>query len=165
MFRLIRRGLLTIVTLAVLAVLVCGFVSYRRGLPRNYILIDTDATAVQWAVGMIDGTLHVVVANPVTASAQLEDKHEWHGFYAKRIQVGSVLAAGAGAPFWAVATLLFIWPFIAFLRGPVRRWRRRRAGRCPACGYSLRGLDARRCPECGLPFSAERPVDGGATPV
>ncbi|MEZ6241931.1 MAG: hypothetical protein R3B57_02710 [Phycisphaerales bacterium] len=31
--------------------------------------------------------------------------------------------------------------------GVVVRWRRRRRGRCPACGYDLAGLDA--CPECG----------------
>jgi hypothetical protein len=34
--------------------------------------------------------------------------------------------------------------------GPVRRWRRRRAGRCPACGYDRAGLAASAvCPECG----------------
>jgi hypothetical protein len=34
--------------------------------------------------------------------------------------------------------------------GPVRRWRRRRAGRCPACGYDRAGLAAGAvCPECG----------------
>ncbi len=31
--------------------------------------------------------------------------------------------------------------------GVVVRWRRRRRGRCAACGYDLTGLDA--CPECG----------------
>lgn len=30
-----------------------------------------------------------------------------------------------------------------------RRGTRRRRGRCPACGYDLRGLQHSRCPECG----------------
>lgn len=31
--------------------------------------------------------------------------------------------------------------------------RRRTRGRCPACGYDLRGLSQMRCPECGRPFT------------
>lgn len=31
---------------------------------------------------------------------------------------------------------------------PVRRWRRRRRGRCVRCNYDLRGIDG-ACPECG----------------
>ncbi|MBN1341731.1 MAG: hypothetical protein JXQ73_03575 [Phycisphaerae bacterium] len=29
----------------------------------------------------------------------------------------------------------------------------RRPGRCPGCGYSLRGLSRPRCPECGRAFT------------
>ena len=36
---------------------------------------------------------------------------------------------------------------------------RRRRGRCPRCGYSLRGLTEPRCPECGRPVTL--PQDGG----
>lgn len=52
----------------------------------------------------------------------------------------------AGAGWWAVL----------LVPGVVRRWRRQRAGRCVACGYSLAGLGAGGggdggvvCPECG----------------
>lgn len=38
---------------------------------------------------------------------------------------------------------------ILFAPGAVRRARRRRRGRCLACGYDVRGLDT--CPECGAP--------------
>ncbi len=30
-----------------------------------------------------------------------------------------------------------------------RNWRRAAKGRCPVCGYSLRGIEPDRCPECG----------------
>ncbi len=38
------------------------------------------------------------------------------------------------------------WILLA-VPGVLVRWRRRRRGRCPACGYELAGLD--RCSECG----------------
>jgi len=53
-------------------------------------------------------------------------------------------------PLWAVPFLLAAYPAIAFIRGPLRRWRRRRKGRCVRCGYDLTGNVAGVCPECGL---------------
>lgn len=41
-------------------------------------------------------------------------------------------------------------------RGP-RGWSHRVVGKCPRCGYDMKGLGATRCPECGL----ERPSDAG----
>jgi len=41
---------------------------------------------------------------------------------------------------WAAALAVLRWH-------PLRTWRRRRRGHCPACGYDLAGLPA--CPECG----------------
>lgn len=41
------------------------------------------------------------------------------------------------------------YPTIAFVRGPLRRWRRRRRGRCVKCGYDLTGNVSGVCPECG----------------
>ncbi len=45
--------------------------------------------------------------------------------------------------------VLGVYPAIAFIRGPVRRWRRRKHGLCIHCGYNLTGLTEPRCPECG----------------
>ena len=50
---------------------------------------------------------------------------------------------------FAIALLLAAHPTIAFIRGPLRRYRRRKRGLCVACGYDLRGSPG-RCPECGL---------------
>ena len=48
-----------------------------------------------------------------------------------------------------LAALLALYPAVAFFRGPVRRWRRRKNGWCVACGYDLTGNVSGVCPECG----------------
>ena len=45
--------------------------------------------------------------------------------------------------------ILAAYPAIAFVRGPMRRWRRRRRGLCSTCGYDLTGNVSGTCPECG----------------
>ena len=49
----------------------------------------------------------------------------------------------------AITTLLAIYPTIAFIRGPLRRYRRRKKGLCVSCGYDLTGNVSGVCPECG----------------
>lgn len=39
----------------------------------------------------------------------------------------------------------------------VRRWLRRRKGKCLRCGYFLKMLTSKTCPECGLEIGAELP--------
>ena len=55
-------------------------------------------------------------------------------------------------PTLALVALFAAYPFLAFIRGPLRRWRRRQAGLCLKCGYNLRGLTESRCPECSTEF-------------
>ena len=52
-------------------------------------------------------------------------------------------------PCWGVVALFAFYPALAFIRGPARRWRRRKRGLCIHCGYNLTGLTEPRCPECG----------------
>lgn len=52
-------------------------------------------------------------------------------------------------PTWPVVVLLFVYPVVALLRGPLRRRRRRRRGQCENCGYDLTGNTSGICSECG----------------
>jgi hypothetical protein len=54
-----------------------------------------------------------------------------------------------GFPLWLVFVTLAAVPTIAFIRGPLRQWRRRRRGLCVSCGYNLTGNLSGSCPECG----------------
>ena len=63
--------------------------------------------------------------------------------------VRPVRALTIRVPLWVPFLVLSAYPVLAFVRGPVRRWRRRKRGLCAQCGYNLTGLTEPRCPECG----------------
>ena len=52
-------------------------------------------------------------------------------------------------PYWLPVVVFAAYPLIAFMRGPLRRWRRRSKGSCQECGYNLTGNESGKCPECG----------------
>ena len=52
-------------------------------------------------------------------------------------------------PLWFAIVVLWIWPCAVLVRGPMRRWRRRRKGLCLRCGFDLTGNVSGTCPECG----------------
>ncbi|MGD2111004.1 MAG: hypothetical protein PVI86_16630 [Phycisphaerae bacterium] len=52
-------------------------------------------------------------------------------------------------PCWTTCLFLAAYPVFALVRGPLRRWRRRRKGLCIKCGYNLAGNMTGVCPECG----------------
>jgi hypothetical protein len=52
---------------------------------------------------------------------------------------------------FSIPFLLFgIYPGLTLLKRVVIPYRRRRAGKCVACGYSLIGNESGTCPECGV---------------
>jgi len=59
-------------------------------------------------------------------------------------------------PAWLPAPIFAAYPVVAFIIGPMRRWRRRMQGQCLACGYNLTGNVSGVCPECGTAKPAER---------
>ena len=62
---------------------------------------------------------------------------------------------------WLPTAIFAAYPSIAFIRGPVRRWRRRRKGWCVKCGYDLIENVSGVCPECGEPICDDAPGQGG----
>ena len=58
-------------------------------------------------------------------------------------------------PFWPLFVALATYPSLAFIRGPVRRWRRQRKGLCVRCAYDLTLNESGVCPECGTAVNRE----------
>lgn len=54
-------------------------------------------------------------------------------------------------PAWVPFIVFGTYPTVAFMRGPLRRWRRRRKGLCVKCRYDLTANVTGTCPECGTP--------------
>ncbi len=54
---------------------------------------------------------------------------------------------------WVPIAVFAVYPAIAFVRGPLRRYRRRRRGLCITCGYNLTGNESGVCPECATEIS------------
>jgi|GEM_PF-3366832 len=52
-------------------------------------------------------------------------------------------------PLLALMLMCLSYPTIAFIRGPLRRRRRMRRGRCIRCGYDLKRNASGTCPDCG----------------
>lgn len=64
-------------------------------------------------------------------------------------------------PLWILPVGLTVLGTVPLAFGPLRVWRRRRAGRCVHCGYNLLGNRSGRCPECGSrsePRRRARPI-------
>lgn len=76
------------------------------------------------------------------------------GLYWTNADFGEWITKELGISLWIPLLLLSVQPVIATIRGPLRRSRRRRRGRCLRCGYDLTGNDSGRCPECGEPHRA-----------
>jgi hypothetical protein len=66
-----------------------------------------------------------------------------------QLQAGYPVARSTAifVPHWALAVLFGLLPAVPLVRA-LRRRQRVRQGRCPSCGYDLRG-SPNRCPECG----------------
>lgn len=56
---------------------------------------------------------------------------------------------GVHMAWWMLVPMVTGYPILNLLRGPIRRFRRRRRGLCVKCGYNLSGNASGVCPECG----------------
>ncbi len=60
-----------------------------------------------------------------------------------------------GMAYWLTSLLFAAYPILAFIRGPLRRWRTPKHGHCRTCAYDLTGNESGTCPECGTEIEAK----------
>ena len=102
----------------------------------------------------IGNELALIISTRLDSSEVVQEGFaDFAGFGWRRVvmpyQGGRLLNRSLFMPPWVPVVLFATYPTIAFIRGPVRRWRRRKRGLCIHCGYNLTGLTEPRCPECG----------------
>jgi len=107
-------------------------VYFDRGSFLIRYIRDVDTTKIR-SRGPVFGTLEFRTG--------LADRRHDRGSYGRFVRVGS--------PFWIPFLVFGIYPAVTFVRGPLRRWHRRRKGLCVKCAYNLTGNTSGVCPECG----------------
>jgi hypothetical protein len=164
---MIRKVIIVVLTLAAVVTITAWVVShtvhaidvdkhtvaYSWG--RDYSFQEpTDPESMWLLVAFRQGTLHLTRWN-FDARRRLPASRRWRW-------LGFSLATGTRSrikppyslwslqiPLWCPIVLFAFYPTIAFIRGPLRRYRRRRKGLCLKCGYDLTGNVSGVCPECG----------------
>ena len=143
---MIRKAIIVALTLGAVVTGVVWLASHQR--PVVLHSADTD----QWEVGfaVVMGRC-VGLCMDQTAASQLTYSRlptpSFHVSCRRHPIAGSWLAVGF--PIWLPLVLFTAYPTLAFIRGPLRRHRRRKRGLCVRCGYDLTGNVSGVCPECG----------------
>jgi len=170
--RLLRRFAWAFAGLAALSISPWGYST------RNSSMIAKSSWYLRSASGVLTFEESDTTGRARTRAAQSASKN------GKRISASDLLTsnmASRGDWGWrlghlSLGSLNFIaipyWMLVGgFLLGAAICFRlsrpRRRRGRCPACGYDLRGSKLDRCPECGrrVPFSTLPSFAPGIHPI
>jgi len=126
-------------------------------LRAEYIRMTLDPPA-DWSIWPGPGSMSGGVGKPTRTikNPLFEWEHTRYGDVTYRMaSYSGVQTTSQGhvrIPLWGPMVLFLLYPAINLVRGPLRRWRRRRKGLCLRCGYDLRGNASGVCPECGLPM-------------
>lgn len=124
-----------------------GMLVYETGLPLRSMCMVRVSDFQQFVVSekWYAGLIALAPTNPGRDAVVLPLRPLWPGF--------------------ALNTCFYAFLAWSLIRAPrtLRRWRRRRAGRCIACGYDLKGLaEDAPCPECGRASAASSSPQRGA---
>jgi hypothetical protein len=137
--------------------------------PRSYDVLAKAGTIT--ATYMCERYYGPLEQRPTTQSTDVAVA----GFRYSRRFVGTALDPGSpgefgltvchylALPLWMPFVLLAAYPAMAFVRGPLRYYRRRGRGLCVKCGYDLTGNVSGVCSECGTPANANVHRKGGAS--
>jgi hypothetical protein len=120
--------------------------------PRAIVVKATDTPAL-WFTPLLTPAHMDARLGFSTETGQIAGENKPYAYRLTRIPFGTIIAPLAALP---------VIVGLGRLTANLRRRTRRRAGRCPACGYDLQGAPGLRCPECGAPVAR---VPAPPTPV
>ena len=169
---MIRKAIIMVLTLGAVGAIAAWVVSYAvqavvvdqvtvtYSWGRDYSFVEPTDRARRWLlIAVSRGTLHLIRWN-IKASHPAPSSRYWR-------RLGFSFRTGVNRwqqlsppysfwlleiPIWCPIVLFTTYPTIAFIRGPLRRFRRHRKGLCVKCGYNLTGNTSGVCPECGKPI-------------
>jgi hypothetical protein len=172
-YSILRTGVLVTLTVIALALAVLWIDSYRRRHvdPAFEILASLADPPNRWAfhglhhgiaIGETRGLWISTCAGDLTLQLHIDNNQalpllQEHFFFFSYWTVGSNdygRVRSLTVPIWFLFCAVVLYPAMAMVRGPVRRWHRRKRGACVRCGYDLTGNVSRVCPECALPITA-----------
>ncbi len=160
---MVRKAVIIVLTLGAVLAAYENVASYRRLIDCGWALGDSDVVSfltktgsltfrhihsVKGVPGMIPRCL---VENVPNVYGHFKLNHLWTVEFTRR----AIPTPPGGRrfeiefPLGFATVALAAYPIIAFIGGPVRRWRRRKRGLCVRCGYNLAGNVSGVCPECG----------------
>ena len=172
----IRKAVIVVLTVACMTTLSAGCLLGRH--PTHFEMLGSPTKSFFVSAMIMDGLLRLVVIHsdsprvidrfdqlherPVTnARSGVIQRRKWPFWrFSFDWRSPHVMVEGrwdiSGIEFSLVvpAALFAAYPIIAFHRGPLRHWRRRRKGFCQKCGYDLTGNESGTCPECGTEVKA-----------
>jgi hypothetical protein len=115
---------------------------FPLSVPQGWVAIGLGSIAGQWITldsaappSSSDRTVYKYLDRSYTSNAGVAHRLRF-------LMISALPVLGAAA-------LCLAYPLAAFMRGPWRRYARRRRGCCSMCGYSLTGNVSGICPECG----------------
>ena len=164
---MIRKAVIVVLTLGAVSTTFMWVLSHQFRLSASVRPPRDDGSEVSALLrgDAADGVLTIVLRLPATvppgqvvgADLQWGDGFRYRD---QRVQLPFYTDAGPNGmrparirrvhlPGWVPALAFAAYPVFAFIRGPLRRWRRRRRGLCVNCAYDLTGNVSGVCSECG----------------
>ena len=151
---MIRKAIIAISTLLAVGTLVAYVAGYQpAGQQARWRQVGRCGRTT-WAIRGIRGRLGVSYTSESTKFCETYKIDYVFGFSSELSATQSnplrlTYRTAHYVPLWAPLALLAVYPTITVIRGPLRRYRRRRKGLCLKCGYNLSGNISGVCPECG----------------